>query len=44
MWLILLKKKNLTELENKVPDVSSLETKTALTSVENKISSVSNLI
>ena len=38
------KKKNLTELENKVPDVSSLETKTALTSVENKIPSVSNLI
>ena len=36
--MILLKKK-LTELENKIPDVSSLATKTALTAVENKIAS-----
>ena len=43
MQLILLKKK-LTELENKIPDVSSLATKTALTAVENKIPSVSSLV
>ena len=30
-------KKKLTKLENKIPDVSSLATKTALTAVENKI-------
>ena len=36
----LVKKSKLTELENKVPDVSSLATKTALTAVENKIPSV----
>ena len=41
--MILLKKK-LTELENKIPDVSSLATKTALTAVENKIASVSSLV
>ena len=39
-----LVKKKLTELENKIPDVSSLATKTALTAVENKIPSVSNLV
>ena len=32
--------RNLTELENKIQDVSSLTTKTALTAVENKITSV----
>ena len=40
----LVKKAKLTELENKIPDVSSLGTKTALTAVENKIPSVSNLV
>ena len=39
-----VKKTKLTELENKIPDVSSLATKTALTSVENKIPSVSSLV
>ena len=34
----------LNELENKIPDVSSLAKKTALTAVENKIPSVSNLV
>ena len=34
----------LTELENEIPDVSNLATKTALTTVENKITSVSNLV
>ena len=33
---ILLKKGRLTELENKIADVSNLATKTALTAVENK--------
>ena len=46
--MILLKKTNyntkITELENKIPDISNLATKTALTTVENKISSVSNLV
>ena len=37
----LVKKAKLTELENKIPDASSLVTQTALTAVENKISSVS---
>ena len=37
-------KKKLTELENKIPDVSSLATKTALTPVENKIPSLSSLV
>ena len=41
-WLILFRK--LTELENKVPDISNLATKTALTTVENKIPNVSNLV
>ena len=44
MWLILLKKKKLIELENKAPDISNLATKTALITVENKIPSVSNLV
>ena len=39
-----VKKTKLTELENKIPDVSSLATKTALTAVENKISDVSSLV
>ena len=34
----------LTELKNKIPDVSSLATKTPLTAVENKIPSVSSLV
>ena len=33
-----------TELENKIPDISDLATKTALTALENKIPSVSNLV
>ena len=37
-------KKKLTELENKIPDVSSLATKTALTAVENKIPDISKLV
>ena len=37
------KKAKLTELENKIPDISNLATRTALTAVENKIPSVSNL-
>ena len=40
----MLKKKKLTELENKIPDVSSLATKTELTAVENKIPSISSLV
>ena len=39
-----VKKTKLTELENKIPDVSSLATKTALKTVENKIPSDSSLI
>ena len=39
----LVKKAKLTELKNKILDVSSLATKTALTAVENKIPSVSSL-
>ena len=35
--------KKLTELENKIPDISKLATKTALTTVENKILDVSSL-
>ena len=34
----------MTELENKVPDVSSFITKTALTAVESKIPSVISLV
>ena len=32
-----------TELENKIPNISNLATKTALTTVENKIPNISNL-
>ena len=39
----MLKKKKLTELENKVPDISNLATKAVLTAVEKK-PSVSNLV
>ena len=39
-----VKKAKLTELENKIPDISNLATKTALTTVENKIPDVSNLV
>ena len=39
-----VKKTQLTELEDKIPDVSSLATKTALIVVENKTTSVSSLI
>ena len=34
----------ITELENKIPDISNLATKAALTTVENEIPSVSNLV
>ena len=40
----LVKKTKLTEVEDKIPDVSSLVTKTALTVVENKIADVSSLV
>ena len=40
----LVKRAKLTELENKIPDVSSLIAKTALTSVENKIPDVRSLV
>ena len=33
----------ITEIENKIPDVSGLATKTALTPVEHKIPSITNL-
>ena len=39
-----VKKKKLTELEDKVPDVSSLATKTALTAVGNKATNISCLV
>ena len=39
-----VKKAKLTELENKIPDISNLATKTALATVENKIPDVSNLV
>ena len=39
-----VKKAKLTELENKIPDISNLATKTALTAVENKIPDVNNLV
>ena len=38
------KKAKLTELENKIPDISNLATKTTLTVVENKMPSVSILV
>ena len=44
MWLILLKKLKLTELENKIHDSSNLATKAALSTVENKILDVSSLV
>ena len=44
MSLMLVKKVKLTELENKIPDISSLATKTALTTVENQIPDVSDLV
>ena len=40
----LVKKPKLTELENKISDITNLATKSALTTVENKILSVSNLV
>ena len=40
----IVKKTKLTELEKKIPDVSSLATKTALTAVENKIPRASSLV
>ena len=40
----MLKKPKLTELENKIPDISNLATITALTNVENKIPSVSSFV
>ena len=39
-----LVKKKLNELQNKIPDISGLATKTALTAVENKIPDVSSLV
>ena len=44
MELIFLKKAKLTKSENKIPNVSSLATKTALTAVKNKIPDVSTLV
>ena len=49
MLLIWLKKKTdfntkVTEIEGKIPDVSSLVTKSVLTVVENKIPDVSSLV
>ena len=44
----LIKKTNyntkITELENKIPDISNLATKATLTTLENKISSARNLV
>ena len=40
----LVKKTKLTELGNKIPDISKLATKTSLTAVENKILRVNNLV
>ena len=37
-------KQKLTELESKIPDVSSSATKAALTAVENKIPDVSSVV
>ena len=46
--MVLLKKTNyntnITGLENKIPDISNLVTKTALATVENKIPDVSSLV
>ena len=40
----LVKKTKITELKNKIPDVSSLVTKIAWTAVENKLPGVSNVV
>ena len=40
----MLKKTKLIELENKIPDISSLATKSILTAVENKIPDASSLV
>ena len=46
--MVLLKKTDystkITEIEDKIPAISNLATKTALTVIENKIRSVSNLV
>ena len=46
--MVLLKKTNyntkITELENKIPYITNLATKTALTAIEHKMPSVSNLV
>ena len=46
--MVLLKKTGynakITEIEDKIPDISNLATKTALTTVENKIPDVSSLV
>ena len=47
--VVLLNKKNvyntkITEIEGKIPDISSLAKKTALTTVENKIPNVNNFV
>ena len=46
--MVLLKKANynakITEIENKIPDISNLATKTALIAIEKKIPSASNLV
>ena len=34
----------ITEMENKISDISNLATKAALTTVENKIPNISNLV
>ena len=39
-----VKKTKLTELENKIPDISNLATKITLTAVEKKIPDVSSLV
>ena len=39
-----VKKARLTEIENKIPDISNSAMKTALTTLENKIPSISNFL
>ena len=39
-----VKEAKLTELENKIPDISNLATEIALTTAENKMPDVSNLV
>ena len=39
-----VKEAKLTELENKIPNISNLATKTALTTAENKMPDVSSLV